>query len=61
MEAVRDALLELDFAGAKEREPWDEHIRYGFAPATDADYEAVRHVASRVSEHCGGSCHSGDQ
>ena len=59
VEAIRGALLELDFVGAKEREPWDEHIRFGFAPASDADYEAVRHIVGRVSESCGGACHSG--
>ena len=58
VDAIRDALLKLDFAGAKERESWDERIRFGFAPASDADYEAVRHIVGPVSESCGGSCHS---
>ena len=58
VDAIRDALLKLDFAGAKERESWDERIRFGFAPASDADYQAVRHIVGRVSESCGRSCHS---
>jgi phosphonate transport system substrate-binding protein len=57
-DSIRDALLEVDHAGAGERESWDEKIRYGFAPASDADYDVVRRMAKQVGETCRGSCHS---
>jgi phosphonate transport system substrate-binding protein len=57
-EAIRDALLELDLADAEERESWDETVRYGFAPASDADYDVVRRIVGQVGGACGGSCHS---
>jgi len=63
--AVRDALLSLKFEDSQKREGWGEDIRYGFVAASDADYDIVREKVSRVSERCGGSCHSrilyGDQ
>ncbi len=55
--AIQEALLKLDFAGAKDREHWDEDIRYGFAPATDADYEPVRRIMKTSPTGCEGSCH----
>jgi hypothetical protein len=57
-DSIRDALLEIDLADAGERESWDETIRYGFTPASDADYDAVRRMARRVGKTCAGSCHS---
>lgn len=56
-DAVRDALLMLDFETAKDREDWDEDIRYGFAPATDADYEAVRNIMKHSPTGCAATCH----
>jgi ABC-type phosphate/phosphonate transport system substrate-binding protein len=57
-DSIRDALLEVDLADARERESWDESVRYGFAPASDADYDVVRRMANRVGGACGESCHS---
>jgi phosphonate transport system substrate-binding protein len=55
--AIQDALLKLDFAGAKDREHWDEDIRYGFASASDADYEPIREIMKTSPTGCEGSCH----
>ena len=60
-QAVRDALLLLDFEGAKDREDWDEDLRYGFAPASDADYQPVRRIMEASGEGCQGSCHVGKE
>jgi ABC-type phosphate/phosphonate transport system substrate-binding protein len=57
-QSIRDALLELDFNEAKDRRDWDEEIRYGFAPATDADYGSVRDMAGKLSGSCAKGCHS---
>ncbi len=57
VDAIRDALLKLDFAGAKERESWDENVRFGFATATDADYEPIREIMKTSPTGCEGSCH----
>ena len=55
--AIRDALLELDFESAKDRQGWDEDLRYGFAPAAPADYEAVRRIVESSVTECRGACH----
>lgn len=56
-ESVRDALLMLDFEGSQDREHWDEDIRYGFAAATDADYEPIRNIMKNSPTGCTGTCH----
>jgi len=58
-QAVRDALLLLDFDGAKDREHWDEDLRYGFAPASAADYEPIRKIIETSGKGCERSCHVG--
>ena len=55
--AMQDALLKLDFASAKDREHWDEDIRYGFALATDEDYQPIREIMKTSPTGCEGSCH----
>ncbi len=55
--AIRDALLKLDVLGANERQQWDEQIRYGFGPATDADYEPIRRIIKTSSTGCEQACH----
>ena len=57
--AIRDALLKLDFEGAEDREDWHESIRYGFAPATHADYDSLREMTTTLSRSCAEGCHSG--
>ena len=57
--AIREALLKLDFHQAKNRQHWDEAIRYGFAPATDSDYDPVRDIAGIMSGSCAKGCHAG--
>ena len=56
--ALRDALQSVDLSEARDRESWDENVRYGFTPASDSDYDAVRRVAGQVGGACGESCHS---
>jgi phosphonate transport system substrate-binding protein len=55
--AIRHALLRLDVQGADERQQWDEQIRYGFAPAADADYEPIRRIIATTSTGCAQACH----
>jgi phosphonate transport system substrate-binding protein len=55
--AIRDALLLLDFEGAKDRQEWDEDLRYGFAPASPGDYEPVRQIIETSVKGCQGACH----
>ena len=55
--AIRDALLELDPQGAENRPDWPEEIRYGFQPAADSDYDAVRKMLKNVPTGCSESCH----
>jgi phosphonate transport system substrate-binding protein len=57
IQSVRDALLLLDFDGAKDREHWDEDLRYGFAPASAADYEPIRKIIETSGKGCQRSCH----
>jgi len=57
-QAIREALLKLDFHETKDRQHWDEEIRYGFAPATDSDYDPIREIASSPSGSCAKGCHS---
>ena len=54
--AIQEALLKLDFHDAKDREHWDEEIRYGFAPATDSDYDPVREIVKAIPK-CAATCH----
>jgi phosphonate transport system substrate-binding protein len=56
-EALRDALLELDFEGVDGRQHWEEDIRFGFAPATDADYDPVRNILRSSPTGCTRTCH----
>ena len=56
-QTIRDALLKIDFQDAKDREHWQEDIRFGFAPATDADYEPVRQIMKTSPTGCEGACH----
>ncbi|MGH9463199.1 MAG: PhnD/SsuA/transferrin family substrate-binding protein [Vicinamibacteria bacterium] len=60
IQTVRDALLLLDLDGAKDREHWDEDIRYGFAPASAADYEPIRKIMETSGQGCQRSCHSAE-
>jgi phosphonate transport system substrate-binding protein len=60
-QAVRDALLLLDFDGAKDREQWDEDLRYGFAPASAADYDPIREIIKTSGKGCQRSCHVGKE
>ena len=55
--AIRDALLKLDIQGAHQRQQWDEQIRFGFAPATDADYEPIRRIIATTPTGCQQACH----
>ena len=55
--AIRNALLKLDAQGADDRQEWDAQIRYGFGPATDADYEPLRKIIATASTGCEQSCH----
>ena len=57
VEALRDALLELDFEGANGRQHWEEDIRFGFAPATDADYDPVGSILKSSPTGCTRTCH----
>jgi len=45
-------LLEAAGGGGREAE-----YRYGFAPASDADYEALRHTLSAIPGGCARGCH----
>jgi len=56
-QTVREAFLSLDFHQAQERQHWDENVRYGFAPAADSDYHAVREILKTVPTRCEGTCH----
>jgi phosphonate transport system substrate-binding protein len=56
-QAIRDAFLRLDIAGAENRQDWDEEIRYGFTSATDADYEPVRQIMKTFPTRCEKACH----
>jgi phosphonate transport system substrate-binding protein len=60
IQMMRDALLLLDFDGAKDREQWEEDFRYGFAPASAADYEPIREIIKTSGKGCQRSCHSAD-
>ncbi|MEW6410192.1 MAG: phosphate/phosphite/phosphonate ABC transporter substrate-binding protein [Nitrospirota bacterium] len=43
--AIKKALLNLDYNNPEHRkimEKWDEEFRYGFAEATDSDYDSIR-------------------
>jgi phosphonate transport system substrate-binding protein len=60
-DALRDALLELDSEGAKERQEWAEDIRFGFAPTTDADYDPVRSIVRNSPTGCTLTCHGNPQ
>ena len=57
VDTIRETLLELDFEEADDRADWDEGIRYGFAPATDDDYEPIREMMKTSPTGCEGSCH----
>ncbi len=56
-EALREALLKLDFKESDSREDWDEEFRYGFAPAKDSDYQPVREIIETSLTQCASSCH----
>ena len=57
VDTIREALLEIDFEEADDRADWEEGIRYGFAPATDADYDLIREIMKTSPTGCEGSCH----
>ena len=45
--AIKKALLSLDYNNADHRklmEKWDEEFKYGFAEATDSDYDRIREM-----------------
>lgn len=52
-----EALLTMKFADAHERSDWNEKLRYGFAPASDADYDLVRQIINRIPPGCAEGCH----
>ena len=56
-DAVREALLKVDFEEPDGRQGWDEEFRYGFAPATDSDYQSVRDIVESSLTRCASSCH----
>lgn len=56
--AIAAALLELDPESSGRRESWDAAIRFGFAPATASDYDAVRAMAAELNGTCAQGCHA---
>jgi len=53
IEAVKKALLFLDYNNPEHRrimEKWDEEFRYGFAEATDSDYDIIREMIHYLSK-----------
>ena len=58
--AVKAALLRIDRNNPEHQRltaEWSEEFKYGFAAATDADYEPIRTMLNAIPESCGRSCH----
>ncbi|MEW6409562.1 MAG: phosphate/phosphite/phosphonate ABC transporter substrate-binding protein [Nitrospirota bacterium] len=54
IDAIKKALLSLDYNNPKHRkmmEQWDEEFRYGFAEATDYDYESICKMMNYLSKN----------
>ncbi len=57
---IATALLQLDASDPQHQawmRAWDEELRHGFAPAQDADYDALRDILNRAPQGCGKGCH----
>ncbi len=52
VDAVKNALLSLDYNNPEDRkimEQWDEEFKYGFAEATDSDYNPIRKMINYLN------------
>lgn len=63
-DSVRKAVVQgmlglstVDSAWREEMEGWDEEFRYGFVPASDADYEPLRQKMNDLPGGCSQGCH----
>lgn len=53
IEAIKKALLSLDYNNPEHREmmdQWDEEFKYGFAEATDTDYNIIHEMINYLSK-----------
>jgi phosphonate transport system substrate-binding protein len=59
-QAVVEVMLGLSSVDGEQREEmegWDEEFRYGFVPASDADYEPLRQKMNELPGGCSQGCH----
>lgn len=60
VKALTSALLKLDRnnpAHRKIMQTWDDEFRYGFTPATKADYQDIFRMIRNIPHGCGVGCH----
>lgn len=60
VKAITDALVKLDRRNPEHRkimENWDHEYKYGFVPATAADYRDIARLFKAIPLGCGTGCH----